>query len=75
VAVVDGSAYRAVRGVRDVIADTGPPLLAERLLQRVYLLLTLARGSGQEHSKADPQLLFQLWIAIDPPPDHGVILL
>ena len=35
-----------VEGVHDVIADARPLLLAESLLQRGHLLLTLSRRSG-----------------------------
>ena len=60
VAIVDSSAHRTGRRVHDVIADARPLLLAEGLLQRIHLLLTLARWSGQDHSKPEPQLLLQL---------------
>ena len=62
VASVDGSSDRTARGVEDIIADVSQLIFAEGLLQRIRQLLTLARRSGQNHIKRDPQLLLRLWV-------------
>ena len=59
---VDSSADRTAGGVEDVIADVCQLIFAEGLLQRIRQLLTLARRSGQNHIKRDPQLLLRLWV-------------